>query len=422
MALTARSLFLSHGIVCFWKVQSVWPGNILVWFLLLPILTLIAEGLYTVSMRGGEEFNWVSPCIMLYLLCVVPPIWFLEAREYFDDQETHVCIVDWHMADDKGCRYDFGHIYGMKEKYPIINNFLNDPFVYETACELEYLFRYDTTQFLNFTAIEPYDYTKEGFNDKDTTDDMKEVYWSYKFEVTDLVSEDGEKIMKKFHSQDWNRGKRIRDEIRKQTAGQLNWTIWDEQKARDKKKKADAKRKAYEDECKENQDNLEVDEEGNYADIDENHKCFYYMFTTTQAPSLQMQQQAAAAAGLGGIGAIGGDLAAAGDLEDLGIGGDNAELAKGLVGGATGELDKFFADMGFGTRTWIILFHQAMLFILIIGRWMLPKNEKVSRDALSQILLTFIGVAADMLEFVTETGKEVEIKCDLTLLMLILWR
>ena len=36
---------------------------------------------------------------------------------------------------------------------------------------------------------------------------------------------------------------------------------------------------------------------------------------------------------------------------------------------------------------------------------MLPKAAGVTRDQLSQILLIFIGVGADILEFVTETIK-----------------
>lgn len=56
-------------------------------------------------------------------------------------------------------------------------------------------------------------------------------------------------------------------------------------------------------------------------------------------------------------------------------------------------------------RNWIDIFHQLILFIIILGRWMLPKASGVTRDQLSQILLTFIGVGADILEFVTETMK-----------------
>jgi len=46
---------------------------------------------------------------------------------------------------------------------------------------------------------------------------------------------------------------------------------------------------------------------------------------------------------------------------------------------------------------WALAMEQALLFILIIGRWVLPKGD-VSRDQLSQILLVFLGMAADIME------------------------
>ena len=51
------------------------------------------------------------------------------------------------------------------------------------------------------------------------------------------------------------------------------------------------------------------------------------------------------------------------------------------------------------------ILHQSILFVIVIGRWMLPTASDVSRDQLSQILMVFIGVGADILEFVTETLK-----------------
>ena len=56
-------------------------------------------------------------------------------------------------------------------------------------------------------------------------------------------------------------------------------------------------------------------------------------------------------------------------------------------------------------QSWVLAMHQLLLFIVIIGRWLLPTGEGISRDQLSQLLLVFIGIAADILEFVTETVK-----------------
>ena len=40
---------------------------------------------------------------------------------------------------------------------------------------------------------------------------------------------------------------------------------------------------------------------------------------------------------------------------------------------------------------------QLLIFILILGRWMLPKGE-ITRDELSQLLLTYIALGADIVE------------------------
>ena len=52
-----------------------------------------------------------------------------------------------------------------------------------------------------------------------------------------------------------------------------------------------------------------------------------------------------------------------------------------------------------------VMLHQSLLFVLVIGRWILPKG-KISSSELSQLLLVFIAVAADIIEFMTETIDE----------------
>ncbi|XP_055636170.1 transmembrane protein 26 [Toxorhynchites rutilus septentrionalis] len=48
--------------------------------------------------------------------------------------------------------------------------------------------------------------------------------------------------------------------------------------------------------------------------------------------------------------------------------------------------------------TWVTLIEQFLMLVLIIGRWMLPKGD-LTRDQLSQLLLVYIGTAADIIEF-----------------------
>ncbi|KAB0384971.1 hypothetical protein FD755_006888 [Muntiacus reevesi] len=57
-------------------------------------------------------------------------------------------------------------------------------------------------------------------------------------------------------------------------------------------------------------------------------------------------------------------------------------------------------------KVWTLGLHQTFLLMLIIGRWLLPIGSGITRDQLSQLLLMFVGTAADILEFTSETLEE----------------
>ncbi|XP_022083145.1 transmembrane protein 26-like [Acanthaster planci] len=65
---------------------------------------------------------------------------------------------------------------------------------------------------------------------------------------------------------------------------------------------------------------------------------------------------------------------------------------------------------------------QTLMLILILGRWLLPKGQ-LTRDQLSQLLLVYIGMAADMLEFSSETLRLEKIACSLSIFyaILVVW-
>uniref|UniRef100_A0A3B1J8B8 Transmembrane protein 26b n=1 Tax=Astyanax mexicanus TaxID=7994 RepID=A0A3B1J8B8_ASTMX len=56
---------------------------------------------------------------------------------------------------------------------------------------------------------------------------------------------------------------------------------------------------------------------------------------------------------------------------------------------------------------WILALHQILLILLIVGKWLMPIGVGVTRDELSQLLLIFVGTAADILEFTSETLSDV---------------
>ena len=56
---------------------------------------------------------------------------------------------------------------------------------------------------------------------------------------------------------------------------------------------------------------------------------------------------------------------------------------------------------------WALAMEQALLFILILGRWFMPKGN-ITKNQLSQILLVYIGMAADIMELF-EVFKEEQV-------------
>ncbi|XP_063346901.1 transmembrane protein 26-like isoform X6 [Pelmatolapia mariae] len=71
------------------------------------------------------------------------------------------------------------------------------------------------------------------------------------------------------------------------------------------------------------------------------------------------------------------------------------------------DIDELFSAVC--ANDWILALHQILLILLIVGKWLLPLGGGVTRDELSQLLLIFVGTAADILEFTSETLSD--IKC-----------
>uniref|UniRef100_A0A3B4URB9 Transmembrane protein 26 n=1 Tax=Seriola dumerili TaxID=41447 RepID=A0A3B4URB9_SERDU len=55
-----------------------------------------------------------------------------------------------------------------------------------------------------------------------------------------------------------------------------------------------------------------------------------------------------------------------------------------------------------------LLTKQTMLIVLVLGRWLMPKGD-MSRDQLSQLLMVYVGLGADILD-IFDTFREPEVK------------
>ncbi|XP_026465093.1 transmembrane protein 26, partial [Ctenocephalides felis] len=75
-------------------------------------------------------------------------------------------------------------------------------------------------------------------------------------------------------------------------------------------------------------------------------------------------------------------------------------------------------EIQLSAETWVTLIEQFLMLILIVGRWMLPKGD-LTRDQLSQLLLVYIGTAADIIEFF-DSFKEDKVASERTLVFLTL--
>ncbi|XP_069467306.1 transmembrane protein 26 [Ambystoma mexicanum] len=72
------------------------------------------------------------------------------------------------------------------------------------------------------------------------------------------------------------------------------------------------------------------------------------------------------------------------------------------------------------STVWTLALHQTCLLLLIIGKWFLPTDSETTREQLSQLLLLFVGTAADILEFTTETLEQGNVRNNQMLVYLIL--
>ncbi|KDR10031.1 hypothetical protein L798_15693, partial [Zootermopsis nevadensis] len=76
-AILTRLVFGTHGFIAIWQVTN-FKKNPFYWYLSAPILLLVFEGVFTLTIKDSQEWKWFCPSVFLYLSSVVPAIWLLE--------------------------------------------------------------------------------------------------------------------------------------------------------------------------------------------------------------------------------------------------------------------------------------------------------------------------------------------------------
>ncbi|XP_071962417.1 transmembrane protein 26-like [Antedon mediterranea] len=73
-------------------------------------------------------------------------------------------------------------------------------------------------------------------------------------------------------------------------------------------------------------------------------------------------------------------------------------------------------------ENWSLILQQLLIFVLIMGRWILPRG-KLTNNEHSQLLLVYVGSGADILEFAAEGLRLDGIRCNKTIIyaILVIW-
>ncbi|XP_049884489.1 transmembrane protein 26 [Pectinophora gossypiella] len=79
-AVITRLVFACHGIIAIWQV-TVFKDSNEFWYLASPILLLLVEGVFTLTIKENQEWKWFCPSVFIYLGLVVPAIWLLELHK-----------------------------------------------------------------------------------------------------------------------------------------------------------------------------------------------------------------------------------------------------------------------------------------------------------------------------------------------------
>ncbi|KAL5018016.1 hypothetical protein ScPMuIL_003738 [Solemya velum] len=73
------------------------------------------------------------------------------------------------------------------------------------------------------------------------------------------------------------------------------------------------------------------------------------------------------------------------------------------------------------SHPWVVIIQESLVYLLVFGRWFLPRGE-VSRTALSDLLIRYLGMASDIMGiFALFDEKEVRVRSGLTYAVLTIW-
>nr|XP_039263457.1 uncharacterized protein LOC120339405 [Styela clava] len=365
-AILTRVLFALHAGIALWRVSFDYP-KIYLYFLSIGLVFLLFEMVFTLAVRQGKEYKWFCPSVLFYLMSVVPCLWFLELARFKGAMiaATQVGICD--------------------------NN---------------------ATLGLLINPMESSNTNSSNNRTRRSADSSLKLLEQSQY-VLNEVSQ-SETLLKR---------------IRRQS-------VADDPPKREKKRRRENRRRKPKPENLMNENATQITKAVNGTSITPTTVTtkLKTLSTTTKlsTTSTPLSSTPTSSTPVMFLTTIPTDVTSSSaelapplmtsastiivttDQNDKDIGQKIKDGFSNIEKETANLLNKTKDVIGQLNRwvdrsTWILLLHQVLLFVLVIGRWLLPKGE-ITREQLSQLLLVFIGVGADILEFVTETldGDELD--------------
>jgi len=365
-ALLTRVLFMSHTGFALWRVSQVYGDSVL-YYLIVGVGCLILETSFTMAVRQGKEYKWYCPSVFFYLLSVVPCIWLLEL-----DNLNGICVAQ--NKTPPGILTVFSSSLPSSQSY--YSSSSNEATLNRTKHRRS--LPPDPTIIQDLPFISSINYILPN-NNKNTVDNndkesipqqqhyisnRKYLYEELKAAEEPTFSGDGGSIATKPKGESIE-GMTTRPNQFSAATTQPTPPI---SKSTASPKTTIRQSKAY-------------------------TTASYQTATSRTGGPRQFLKGAAEAFQL--------------------ISNESKIIGKGI--------NDFVQIMDRITENaWILGLHQTLLFVLVIGRWLLPKGD-ITRNQLSQLLLVFIGVGADILEFATETLDDDDKACEMATLHILIY-
>ncbi|CAL1541606.1 unnamed protein product, partial [Lymnaea stagnalis] len=128
-AIMVRLMFTSHGVISIWRL-TIATHEPCYWYVALVLCLLLVEMTVTLGKKAGKEWKWFCPSVFIYLMCIVPTIWFLELYELDKRINTNQTTSEYNRnKTTEKLSGNLGSVLGYKFEVSIPINLTSDEWI-----------------------------------------------------------------------------------------------------------------------------------------------------------------------------------------------------------------------------------------------------------------------------------------------------